>query len=154
MSNKVYNEFEWAEKELPIIKEFFEKISNNLNQFAKDHNLRIEKYYHDIPGWEFLFRHPEGGQCYIEILKSDETHVTLMAAMWINEFDSDIAYDKHTNRILCSIDGKELINKLNEILNKVLSWKKRDMEKFQSKKTTMTKEELEKDLERYPNPRF
>jgi len=41
-----------------------------------------------------------------------------------------------------------VLNKLIEMLSYVLSWKKEQLEKFQSKKSTMTREEFERDLER------
>ena len=57
MDTNDYSDYDWIDKELPKVKKFFRKISKVFFNFAEAHNLRIEKYYHYIPGWEFLFKH-------------------------------------------------------------------------------------------------
>jgi hypothetical protein len=146
------------EERLPDVKAFFTKISGVLNRFAHAHNLRIEKYYHDIPGWEFLFRHPEGGRCYIEVLKKGEQYVTLLADWSVYEYDEGTAYDKHTHRITHSIVTPVLEAGLRDVLKLVLSWSREDLKLIAKRsgdfKEGLSREDFEKDLERYPVPKI
>jgi len=159
MPEETYNEFEWSEKELPKIKAFFRKISHILNKFAQRHNLNIEKYYHDGPSWDFLFRHPEGGVCYIEVRMFDERHVELCGDWSIYEIDSGTGYDKNTSLIKCSTGKIELEKSLEKMLFWVLSWKRYDLKIIAKRspdvKEQWTKEELDNYLKRrYPIPKI
>lgn len=158
MKTGEYSENEWVEKELPKIKIFFRKLSRFLNEFANLHNLRIEKYYHYIPGWEFLFRHPLGGRCYIEILRGDEEHVTLMADWSTYDYDTGIGRHKHTERAVYGVDKTELKAVLDKLLKNVLSWTEEDLGMISQRsadyKESISKEDFEKDLLQYPTPKL
>jgi hypothetical protein len=54
----------FATEELPALEVFFRPLKPALERFATDHNLMIERYYHDLPAWDFRFRHPKGGEAY------------------------------------------------------------------------------------------
>jgi len=157
MPDETYSEFEWAEKELPKVKAFFGKIADILNKFANRHNLNIEKYTQDGPAWDFLFRHPEGGSCYVQVRMYDKRHVELCGDWSIYDIDTGISYDKHTHLSQCSTDKIELENKLEEMLALVLSWNREDLEIVAKRspdiKEQWTKEELASNLERrFPSP--
>ena len=158
MNKDEYTEYEWIDEELAKVKEFFMKIEDVLHLFAKDHNLRIEKYYHYIPGWEFLFRHQLGGQCYIEILKSDKNNVSICGCWSLDNDKSGEYFNKHTERVLYPANKSELPTRLYDMLKLVLSWTKDDLE-LTSKRSpeieeTMTEEEIKKDMEQYPVPKW
>jgi len=151
-------DYVWREEQLPKVKTFFKKISAVLDQFAHDHNLRIEKYYHDIPGWEFLFRHPLRGVCYIEILMKDEGHVTVCADWWVDVYESGKRSDKHTEREIWPLDEDELYAKLKTVLSIVLSWKKEDLIEGHGGHAEWQKacsaEEFEHIYDEYPFPKL
>jgi hypothetical protein len=43
------SQFIW--KERPSLDIFFSEIGVTLTKFAEDHNLRIDKYWHQFPSW-------------------------------------------------------------------------------------------------------
>ena len=158
MAESDFEPYDYEVNEVNAIKAFFKKIARTLNYFAERHNLNIEKYYHRGPSWHFLFRHPQGGTCYVEVRMFDENHVKLCSDWSVYDIDTGISYDKHTQLTQCSIREIEIKNKLEEMLSLVLSWNLENLEIVAKRspevKEQWTKEELEKDLERYPNPRF
>jgi hypothetical protein len=144
----------WRKNELPKLRAFFRKISKVLKHFARTHNLKIDKYYHQGPAWTFRFRHPKGGVGQIFVRKSDEEHVLVAVDWFIDDYDKLTRYDKHTELQKCSLDHTALRTFLEEMLKTMLSWRKEDLTPFKSKyhcwQREMTKEEFEKKVEKYP----
>lgn len=154
MQGSDLSEYEWIENELPKVKRFFRKISKTLQNFADSHNLLIEKYYHYIPGWEFLFKHPAGGRCSIEVLRTDDGQVTIGADWTVYEHEAGLGFDKHTERMKSSIDGGSLSGNLENMFQIVMAWTRDDLT-LTSKRSPeypeqMSKEEIERDMARYP----
>ncbi|MHC4743571.1 MAG: hypothetical protein ACYS8Z_16780 [Planctomycetota bacterium] len=145
MANNNFNEFKWAQEELPVIKRFFERIAPVLVEFASDHNLKLEKYYHDGPTWDFLFRHQAGGTCYIEIRKCDDEGVKICGDWSVYQYDEGLGYNKHTQLIDCSIAENELRTGLKDMLRLVLSWKRDDLEII-SKRGAGVKEQVDEEV--------
>lgn len=145
------NEETWG-KPNPGIEEFFESIGDMIREFASNHNLKIEKYYQNIDGWELVFQHPKGGACYIDIIKQDEHHVQIFGDWWIDDFQTSSRYDKHTNRSEYSINKKVLLDNLEKLFHQVISWKKEDLIPLGKSYRPLKKEDIEADLKRYPIP--
>ncbi len=143
----------------PGVDEFFEAIGSPIREFASNHNLKIEKYYRNIDGWQLVFQHPQGGACYIEITKEDEHNILILADWWVDDYETQTRADKHTRSVQCSTDRSELSKKLNEIFIFVLSWEMKDLvsyplDPYTDYKRKMSKEDFEKDLDRYPVPKL
>ena len=158
MTKSKFEPYDYEVAEVAEIKAFFRKIARTLNQFAEEHNLKIEKYYNRGPSWDFLFRHPEGGSCYVEVRMDDKEHAKLFGNWSIHDIDTRIDRNKHTQFSPCSTGRIELRNKLEEMLALVLSWNCEDLEivgkRSRDFQKQCTKEELEADLKRYPIPKL
>lgn len=145
------NEETWG-KPKPGIEEFFELNGTVIREFASNHNLKVEKYYHNKDGWDLVFQHPKGGACYIDVIKKDDRHVLLCGDWWIDDLQKSSRYDKHTNRVECSIDKEVLLDNLENLFQEVISWKKEDLILLGKSYRSLKKEDIEADLERYPIP--
>ncbi|MBE0537109.1 MAG: hypothetical protein IH624_15720, partial [Phycisphaerae bacterium] len=76
-------DFNWKKNEYPQLEVFFNKISQGIIGFADRYNLRVQKYYHQFPSWDLLFRHPKGGIGKIEIQKETDNEVKLCLYWWV-----------------------------------------------------------------------
>ena len=157
MDSDNFNEFDWIDNELPKVKKFFRKFSKVLLSFANTHNLLIEEYYHYIPGWDFLFKHPAGGRCFIEVAKADNGHLTIWADWCIYDYDTGKSFDKHTEKISFSIAEDNLKQDLEHMFQTVMSWTKDDLTLIGQRSPEfpeqMTREEFERDMARCPVPK-
>ena len=120
---------EWRKKELPKLKVFFKRIAPVLKKFAKDHNLKIGKYYHQGSDWDFTFRHTECGVGKIEVQKCGEDHVMVCPMWWVDYYDTSRRDFKQGEAVKSSLDPETLRRHLDEILQLVLSWQKEDLTK-------------------------
>jgi hypothetical protein len=151
---------EWYEKDLPVLEAFFSKIADVLERFAQSHNLLIDKYYHQGPDWDLLFRHPENGVGQIIVRMFGEEKVKIYPAWWIDNYDVNRRDSKHEEGISCSIKHEELHAMLENLFRKIVSWRKEDLIKgaphpsFLDWRKEMTKEEFEKQDDRYPIPKL
>jgi hypothetical protein len=157
MDSNNFNEYDWIDKELPKVKKFFKKISGVLVGFANVHNLLIEKYYHYIPGWDFLFKHPAGGKCFIQVAQANDGYLTIWADWRIYDYDTGQGFDKHTEKITSSIAEDNLNQNLEHMFQTVMSWTKDDLTLIGQRSPEfperMTREEFERDMARYPEPK-
>jgi hypothetical protein len=149
----------WETEEILQAKSFFKKIANILNTFAHEHNLMIRKYYHDGPTWDFVFKHPEGGHCYIQVMKKDIQDSVYLTANWsLYEYDEGIGYNKRTEPIKCEIQREKLKEGLLIMLKQILNWKRKDLlfisKRGPGNKEIVTKEEFERSLSSYPLPKL
>ncbi len=147
------------EKEFPKVEAFFSKISKVLEGFAISYNLMINKYYHQGADWCFLFRHHEGGVGNIVVQKCGDSYVMIYLIWWVDDYDANRRDSKHTEGKKCSLEAEVLSATLNEALYKVLSWQKEDLTRGRGNpycnwKDEMTKEEFERQSEKYPFPKL
>ena len=75
----------WGITEYPRLEKFFAGISDILEDFAAQHNLKIEKYYHQSSTWDLQFRHPQGGLGRIETKKDGNSHVIVRPEWWLDD---------------------------------------------------------------------
>ncbi|MHC4069727.1 MAG: hypothetical protein ACYS18_10845 [Planctomycetota bacterium] len=113
---------DWHVKEYPILEKFFSKISDTLYKFAGSRNLQIEKYYHQLPSWWFKFRHPKGGEAYLEVRRINDEEVMLIQAWWYDDYDASTRSSKHPDPKTCELSNIDLMKLLNEKLDEMLSW--------------------------------
>src|SRR5215467_15982703 len=64
---------EITEAEWTKIREFFDKISGTLSDFASRHNLAVVEYYHESPSWSFRFQHPKGGGATVNVERLNDS---------------------------------------------------------------------------------
>jgi len=140
-------------KPKPGIEEFFELNGQVIREFASNHNLKIEKYYHNIDGWHLVFQHPNGGACYIEVSKGDEQHVLIFSDWWVDDYGTSERYDKHTDPFECSIDKEALSNTLENLFQEVISWTKDDLSSLGKSFQPLQKKEVKADLKKHPVPK-
>ena len=143
------------EKKLPFLEAFFDRIALPLNTFAQRHNLRIEKYTHQSPSWDFTFKHPKGGVGKIEVLKKTDTSIKVNAYWWIDNYEKATRSIKNLNPIEMSIGDPDLINILDQILQYVVQWDIGSWDKvvsgYESIWHSMDRETFN-DLSSYPDP--
>ena len=150
---------DWSKKELPKLKVFFGRIAPVLKKFAKDHNLKIEKYHHQCPSWRLFFRHPKGGlgQLNAHKLLGDNEHVFISGIWSLDDYDSCTRSSKVSHDIKLSLDDPTLYKSLYELLGLVLSWRKEDLmpgrDKIEGWKE-IPKEKFYSQYEKYPIPKL
>ena len=148
---------DWETNDRPKLDKFFSRIAEVLKQFAKEHNLRLEKYYHQGPDWEFTFSHPEGGVGKIQVQKCDEDHVMVYPMWWVDYYDTSRRDAKNVEGEKCSLDHNVVRLQLKKMLKLVLSWRKEDLKKGHEnpyrEKLEMTQEQFDHLNDKYPIPK-
>jgi len=71
---------------------------------------------------------------------------------WIDDLQTSSRYDKHTQRIECSIDKEVLLENLEALFHQIISWKQGHLISLGRSYQPLTKKEIEADLKRYPTP--
>ncbi len=149
---------DWRRKELPKLRTFFRGIKSVLKKFASDHNLKIEKYYHQGSGWTFRFRHPDGGVGSITVNRYDETQVIIYPHWYIDHYDTTRRDFKKAQGTKCFLESQTLRSQLVETLMLVISWRKEQLikgvENPYCEKIKRSQKQFEKDLEKYPFPKL
>jgi len=105
------------------IEGFFSSLRSSIEAFAERHNLRIQKYYHDSPSWDLLFRHPARGVGKIDILRRDEMHVAIQERWWFDDYDSATRSIRVRNRDPIEARPAQVTMALESSLRNILSWK-------------------------------
>jgi|SRR5581483_2837202 len=139
------------------LERFFAPIAETLETFARQHNLKLERYYHDAPVWQFTFRHPAGGIGKIEVSRHGEEKIRPSLAWWFDDYDT---LQRHTKIVVENeLEMKpELITRdLEAALRLILSWKFGQWDNTYKGndvwKRTWTRDEFVKLLDQYPLPR-
>jgi len=119
----------FEKEELPFLEAFFSKISSVLESFSNEHNLLIEKYYHEGPSWNFQFKHPVDGVGKIQVQKNDNDTVCVGYVWWIDDYDTSTSFMKCTppGGEQIGLDHIELRQALEDALEDILRWEKKDL---------------------------
>ncbi len=149
----------WYKTKRPKLEEFFSRISHVLEDFAKNYNLKVEKYYHQFPSWDLVFRHPKGGIGQIEIHECDSTDVEILVSWWIDCFTTSRRDYKQGEGVKCSLDPVVLRAQLEKSFELVLSWRKENLVKgsenpYRERGVMDTREKVERELQKYPVPKL
>lgn len=149
---------DWTINELPKLEEFFSKIEEVLVSFAKRYNLMIDKYYHQSPSWDLIFRHPMGGIGQIEVNKYKDESVIVSPVWWLDDYETGKRFLKTPEGEQCSLDHAALHKILEDTLRLLVSWRKEDFKRsFEDPhrdSLQITKEEFDHELEQYPVPKL
>jgi hypothetical protein len=113
---------EWAR-----IKAFFQKHSAVLLDFATDHNLAVDEYYHESPSWSFRFRHPKGGGASVILERLNDSTIRISGNWYIDEYETFTRHFKGQGIDDLLLDNIDLRQKLERNLNEVVSWEKSQM---------------------------
>jgi hypothetical protein len=142
-------------KERKELDRFFSALAPALEGFAQRHNLRLQKYYHQAPSWDFLFRHPSGGVGQIEVQRASEATISIVSDWWYDDYDAATRFIKSTTLGPMPVNSEVTI-KLENALSEVLSWRFGDWDEQHTRGTvwreTWTKEQFEKLPAEYPEP--
>ena len=142
-------------KERIELDRFFSALAPALESFAPRHNLRLQKYYHQFPSWDFLFRHPSGGIGQIEVQRANEASVSIQSDWWYDDYDAATRFIKRKSLGPISVNS-EVTTKLENALSELLSWRFGDWDERHTRDTvwreTWTKEQFEKLNAEYPEP--
>ena len=137
--------------------EFFKPIAGALSGFGETHNLKLERYYHDAPSWDFKFQHPEGGVGKIEISRQADNKVSLSFMWWLDDYNTSQRYMKVSVQGDLAPEPGPIIHEMERGLQLVLSWKTGQWSKiyrgYDAWKTTWSKDEFVRISEQYPVPR-
>ena len=144
--------------EMSELEEFFLPVAEVLHDFARRHNLRLTKYYHQAPSWSFTFRHPHGGLGKIEVLRESGEYLQVLGSWWFDDYDELTRFLKtHRGRSLPR-DPQSLEREMQEALHLVLAWPfgKWDEQRRGNRvwKATWTKEQFQSLLDQYEYPKI
>ena len=143
-------------KEVPKLEAFFEPIAEPLNGFSQRYNLKLQKYYHQSPSWNLMFRHPQGGLGKIEVCKDTDSTVFLVAHWWYDDYDKITRFWKFVKHDPSRKNVVAISSALEVSLRSILSWQFGQWDKqisgFDSWRNTWTKEQFEELANDYPVP--
>jgi hypothetical protein len=143
-------------KEEPELETFFRPIADALTAFARQHNLKLEKYYHQSPSWSFTFRHPQGGVAKIQVCRESAEAAGLLCFWWYDEYDQLTRHMKNSKGKSKSVsrEPEALTRELEECLKLVVSWQFGTWDEhcggYDSWKKTWTKQQFDALLDSYP----
>lgn len=99
--------------------EYFSSIAGSLESFSSQHNLLVEKYYHDAPVWSLCFNHPNGGQAKIDISKEENGKLTLQGIWWEDDYDTFTRNIMWGQKVEVVKEGKAVSELLKDMLIKL-----------------------------------
>jgi len=68
------------------LNQLFEPYEETLIEFATNHNLLIDKYYHGSSTWSLCFEHPSGGNAKITLSIDKQGSAFLRSIWWQDDF--------------------------------------------------------------------
>lgn len=132
---------------------FFEPIASVLTDFARQHNVKLRKYYHQFPSWDFSFRHPRGGAAQVEVVHENNDTVSLACSWWYDDYETLTRFIKRSRGKAFSPDSQLLTQELEKALALILSWQFGTWDEHHSgmkQWRQFTKEQFEAHLGHYP----
>jgi hypothetical protein len=148
---------DFYERELQALEAFFAPIADVLSTFAESHNLILDRYYHESPSWRFNFRHPKGGIASIDVMKESDESIKTHLYWWVDDYYKFTRFSRVSSSKEIRIRDVNLVNILEEELKRVLAWEAGEWTNvttgYEKIWSPMGREWLEKDAERYPEPK-
>jgi hypothetical protein len=105
----------------PELDTFFGQFAPVLEAFADRHNLHLVRYYHQLPSWDFLFRHPLGGVGKIEPWKEGPA-LEVRWYWWIDRYEEQTRQSRQGGPVVVDAEGERLGEVLVGALREVASW--------------------------------
>jgi len=142
-------------KDTSPLDDFFSQFSWAFLNFAAQHHLRVDKYWHDFPSWRFSFRHPKGGAACIEVFREGDTELSVSGYWWIDDYDQGTRHSRTYKSEVFTVDDIEMPDLLEVILTTIVgwlldSWTDVNRDLGDSWKKCFTKEQFELELDNYP----
>jgi hypothetical protein len=151
-NHNFYNE------ELPKLEKFFGHFSEELEDFARRHNLLIDRYWHQFHSWRFSFKHPKGGIANLELFKETESLVKIYSNWWLDDYDKFTRFARQSQTDLFEAKKETIILKLEENFAEILSWNLNEWtdigNQFENIWNRWSKEEFYNFNNKYPFPKF
>lgn len=116
------NGLPWTKEGFAALEAFFTRLEPSLTQFATARNVAIERYYHDAPSWDFLFRHPRGGVGKVELWRVDENATRIERVWWKDDYDEGVRYLRSESQPPTTMSAEEIGHALSRALDDVLAW--------------------------------
>ena len=67
--------------------EWFASLASEIEAFAFQHNLFIDKYYHDSPSWDVRFSHPKGGNASVTVTNIAADRASIASSWYVDDYD-------------------------------------------------------------------
>lgn len=136
--------------------DFFSQFSWAFLNFAAEHHLRIDKYWHDFPSFRFSFRHPKGGAACIEVFRESENQLSVFGYWWMDNYDQGTRSGKRYQSETLTVDVIDIAELLEVTLTTIVgwpldSWTDVNSELGDSWKKSFTREQFESEVENYPS---
>lgn len=121
------------------IRDFFQKLSKVLLDFAAMHNLKVDEYYHESPSWSFRFRHPKGGGASVDLERLDDSTIRILGSWYIDEYETFTRHLKWGPKHDFLLEIIDLRRELEASLREVVSWEKEEMTPYPNYKKVWSK---------------
>lgn len=148
---------DFAETQRPLLEQFFAPVADCLEHFGLEHNLLLTRYWHQLPCWDYLFRHPQGGVGRIMIYKAGEDVLSVHGLWWVDRYDEFVRCIRHSTPLIIRRDPEGLARALRTGLEEILAWQQGNwddiVEGFQQQWSGASKEAFESAVTYYPIPR-
>jgi len=109
------------------IRLFFRNISPILSDFATEHNLAVDEYYHESPSWSFRFQHPKGGGAIVYVDRLNDSTVRVHGSWYVDEYETFTRYLKWGQNHDFVLEASQLKNELEACLSEIVGWEKREL---------------------------
>ena len=73
--------------DLRLQEAWFAPLADAIEAFAREHNLFVDKYYHDTPGWDLRFSHPRGGNASVCITNLGPDRAGIGSSWYVDDYD-------------------------------------------------------------------
>jgi hypothetical protein len=138
---------------------FFAPINTVLTAFAADHNLLLEKYYHDAPCWSLRFAHPSSGEAKVDICRGEDSKAKVSGVWWCDDYDTFTRSLRYSDEIRCEPIPEIVQPALLETLKVVVAFERGKWSQVATGyrdiwKKTWTKSQFEKLTEGLPKPKL
>jgi hypothetical protein len=110
-----------TENEHQELVRFFAPIAATLEDFGKQHNLRLGKYYHDGHAWDFTFPHPKKGTGKLSVRQHHDM-VQVHGFRWWDAYEARSRHLRTDDEPPCPVSPGEVRRALEHMLAQILSW--------------------------------
>ena len=110
------------------VKQFFNGKLNWVEYFALEHDLFVEKYYHEFPEWSLRFKIPKGGTGQIELVYTGEIdEIEILSSWCIDEYKEFTRYLKWGKKRIVPSSKEELKDEIMNEIKTITNWERKDL---------------------------
>ncbi len=133
---------------------YFQPVAKEIENFAQQHHLLIQKYVQDAPIWSLCFEHSEGGFAKVDIYKIDDNKLAIQGVWWLDSYEEFSRSIKWTAKMELLKQIESINSCLEKSFQEILSWTKQDLERvsidYKPYWSKYSKEEFENMNPRWP----